>query len=358
MVMKKIALLLIFCGIIISGAGAYIITPTAPDTINVGVPLVVNGTSNLPAGVTTRITLSEVGSMRILAERQFTIQGDGSFTATFNTSSLGTGTYKLELVKNNDYDYGSGSTLWLFVNVIDRRSELAITSPLTQTFDGSLEVRGAITTISDRGIKVQVIQGNTTIYGPEYVSTTSAGGFDVSVPITAGGMYVVTLTDSTNYPWFVTYTVLSPTPTTGIATTTTEAPIARQVTQPASRSHPAYFQVESNRGELIVSTSSGVDWVVDYIDETGSVKKVNTRGTSSEEVRLSTNGGAIYFKVYPDRFEEQANVTLSVQNARSISVCTTCAAMFGDVATTTEAPLPAFLALGALGLLVIARRRS
>jgi hypothetical protein len=361
MVMKKIALLLLCSCILIAGASAYIITLSAPKTINAGAPLVVNGTSTLPPGFSTEVTLSLVGSSTTLSQKQFTIQEDGSFSVTFDTTSLEQGNYRLEIPKNSEYSYGSGSTLWLFVQVIDRRSELTVSSPLTQTYDGTLEVAGSIPTVSDGGLKVQVKQTGNTIFGPEYISTTKDGAFDTSIAIDSGGEFTVILTDTANYSWFIEYTVLIPTPTTVVTTTSlpvTQTPSIVQASAPTSRTQPAYFTVETNRGEIDAVTSAGVDWVVEYVNETGAVNKVNTRGTAAEEVRFMTNGGTVYFKIYPDQFGDQANITLSVRNARSISVCTTCQALFGDVATTTTTPLSLFLALGALGILAIARRRS
>jgi hypothetical protein len=66
----------------------------------------------------------------------------------------------------------------------------------------------------------------------------------------------------------------------------------------------------------------------------------------------------VYFKVYPDQFADQAPVTLTVENARSVSTCTTCQAVFGDVVTTPAVSLPLILVLGALAVLIIAKRRS
>jgi hypothetical protein len=360
MFMKKIALLLLCSVILIGGASAYIITLSAPKTINAGEILPVNGTSTLPAGYSTVVTLSEVGSMNTIAEKQITIQQDGSFAITFNTTSLEAGTYRLEIPKNSSY--GSSSTLWLFFNVIDRRSELTVTSPLTQTFDGTLEVAGTISTVEDRGLKVQVQQGATMVFGPEYIPTTKGGAFDISIPIEAGGSYMAILTDSTNYTWSIKYSVISPVPTPVVTTTeiptTTGIPGAPHATAIASRTQPAYFEVTTNRGEVHAITSAGVDWVVEYIDESGVLNKVNTRGTTAEEVRFASNGGTVYFKVYPDQFADQAPLTLTVENARSVMVCTTCQTLFGDVITTPATPLSLFIVLGALALavLLVARR--
>jgi hypothetical protein len=361
--MKKVALILLCSVILIGGASAYIITLSAPKTVYPGETLIVNGTSTLPAGFSTEVTLSKVGSSMVLNRQQITIQADGSFTANFDTNSLEEGNYRLEIPKNNEYSYGSSSTLWMFFEVVDRRNELVVTSSLTQTFDGTLDITGSISTVEDAGLKIQVRQGMTTVFGPEYVLTTGNGAFDISVPIDSEGSYDVTLTDSTEYPWLIHFTVLTPTPTTAVTTiteppTTTVIPAGQQATATASRAQPAYFEVDTNRGELHVVTSGGVDWVVEYVNEAGVTNKVNSRGTAAEEVRFATNGGTVYFKVYPDQFADQAPVTLTVENARSVSPCTTCQALFGDAVTTPATSLSLAVALGALAVLVIARKRT
>jgi hypothetical protein len=363
MIMKKIALILLCSIILIGGASAYIITLSAPKIVYAGETLTVNGTSNLPPGFSSTVGLSKVKASGYVAEKQFTVQADGSFSLSFDTSSLEEGTYRLEVFESNEYTYGTSSITWLSVQLIDRRNELIVTSPLSQSFDGTLDVAGSISTVEDQGLKIQVQHGAKIVFGPEYISTNDNGAFDVQVPIDSGGTYDVTLTDSTDYPWSIQYTVQTPAPTPTVTTTTetpmtTVIPMTRQATTTASRTQPAYFEVATYPGEVHAFTSSGVDWVVEYINEAGVLNKINTRGTAAEEVRFAANGGTVYFKIYPDQFADQASITLSVENARSVSLCTTCQALFGDVITTPATPLTLFLALGALVVLVIARRRS
>jgi len=101
MIMKKVALLLACSVLLVGGASAYIITLSAPKTIYVGETLNVNGTSTLPAGYSTELTLTKVGSSKILSQKQIIIQGDGSFSLSFNTSTLEGGTYRLEVPYNS-----------------------------------------------------------------------------------------------------------------------------------------------------------------------------------------------------------------------------------------------------------------
>jgi hypothetical protein len=333
-----------------------------PKPYPAGEILYVNGTSNLPPGFSTEVALSRLKTSGYITHIPITIQGDGSFSFTVDTRTLKEGTYRLEVVEKTEFPYGSSSINWIFFDVIDRRDELTVTSPLTQDFDGTLDVTGSISTVGGQGLQLEVQQGGKTVYGPEYISTGN-GAFDASVPIDTAGTYTVTLKDATEYVWTMSFSVNAPAPTTTLTpppttSVTTIPPAARTATTTASRTQPAYFEVDTNRGEVHITTSAGVDWVVEYLDESGNLNKVNTRGTASEEVRFTANGGTVYVKVYPDPYSDQASITLSVENAASVSVCTTCQGQFGDGIPTTTTPLPLFLALGALAVLVIVRRRS
>jgi hypothetical protein len=358
---KKIALLLIFCCLLVTGAAAYIVTLSAPRTVNAGEPIVVSGSSNLPPGLTTTVTLSKKGSSGIISQNEVTIQEGGNFTVSFATEALEEATYRVEIQESvNEYPYGSGSKTWLFVDVIDRRDELTVSSPRTQTFDGTLEVSGTISTVDDSGLRMEVIRGDVSVIGPTYIATRN-GMFQEEVPIEEGGIYTVNLIDTTSYRWSIQFQVSVPTtiPTTAPVTPETTAPTILQASASASRVNPAYFKVDTNIGILRASTSSGVDWVVEEIDESGEKEKINLRGADSEEITLPTRGGTVYFKIYPNRFEEQATVILYVENARNVETCPSCATIFGDAAPTTTASLPAILVfLAILAGIGLWRRRS
>ncbi len=345
---KKIALVLIVCCLLISGAAAYMIAISAPRTVSAGEPIVAQGTSNLPSGTTVTITLSKSGGFGSLEEQEVTIQEGGNFTVTFSTEGLEGETYRLE-IQEGEYPYGSGSKTWLFVDVIDRTSDLTLSSPAVQPFDGTLDVSGTVSGAGDSGLRMEVVRENVPVFGPTYIST-SAGSFQEEIPIEEGGIYTVNLVDTTGYRWTTRFTVMvrTPIPTTIPVIPTTTGPTIHQASAPASRVDPAYFRVETMIGSLWVTTSSGVDWVVEYVDESGAREKVNVRGTDSEEITLITRGNPVYFKCYPDQFGEQATIILYVENARSVETCPTCATLFGDTAPTTTAPIPAVLAFLAI----------
>jgi hypothetical protein len=100
---------------------------------------------------------------------------------------------------------------------------------------------------------------------------------------------------------------------------------------------------------------------MEYIDEDNLLTVVNEKGTiGGESATFVGKGGTVYVKVYPFTFSDQGTVTLTAQNADSVTACTSCVALFTTTpppTTTQKSPLPLFLAIFALALLVIARRR-
>ena len=77
----------------------------------------------------------------------------------------------------------------------------------------------------------------------------------------------------------------------------------------------------TRQGPVRVFTSSGTDWVIEYIDPSGQRAKMNTKGPGfPEELTVQGNGETQYFMVYPNKYSDQANVTLFAENANDITV--------------------------------------
>ena len=106
--------------------------------------------------------------------------------------------------------------------------------------------------------------------------------------------------------------------------TTTTVPVQQvSATAQASRNQPAYFAVDTKPGAVTISTSSGIDWVMEYIDEDNLLTVVNEKGTiGGESATFVGKGGTVYVKVYPFTFSDQGTVTLTAQNAESVTACT------------------------------------
>ncbi|MCK8519537.1 hypothetical protein [Methanoculleus sp. 7T] len=361
--MKRIAWLTVIAAMLLVGAAsAAYVEISAPKTVYVGDSLVVTGTTivggltkpSLNPGFSTDVVLYSVKHTKSEVDRKtIVVQQDGSFSATFKTEGLAAGDYTVEIIDPEPPNtFGGSSKTLQFLKLVDRSGGIKIVSPLTQDFDGSLDITGAITGLGGSGVQVRVEHESATVYGPEYIRTDANGAFSTAVPITAAGPYKVTFSDSQGYIGTVIFVVTGkPTPTATQATVSASAP--------ATRSAPAYFEVDTKVGAVTISTSSGIDWVVEYVDENGELHKVNDKGLLEPEVaEFSAQGGLVYVKVYPMSYKDSGTVQVSAANAKSVKVSTAAPGLFGD-ATPTPAqatPIPVALALLALLVVVLARR--
>jgi len=365
--MKRIAwLTLLAAMLLVSAASAAYVEINAPKTVYAGDPLKVTGTTivggltkpSLNPGFSTDVVLYSVKhSKSEVVRKTIVVQEDGSFSATFDTRGLAAGDYTVEIIDPEPPNtFGGSSKTLQFLKLVDRSGDLRITSPLTQELDGSLDISGAITDIGGAGVRIQVEYGGTTVYGPEYIKTDADGRFSVTVPISDAGAYNVTFSDTRSYIDTIEFAVLGgaspPTETQG-ATVSASAP--------ATRSAPAYFEVDTGVGTVTLTTSSGgIDWVVEYIDEGGSLHKINDAGLlDPETTEFSAQGDWVYVKVYPVGYNDRGTVQLSATNADAVRVSQNAPVIFGDATPTpteTAAPLPAVLALLALLVVILSRR--
>lgn len=353
-------LLCLLCCLAAPASAAFIEIAT-PDSINAGQTLEVTGTTvAVKPGYVVDIVLYDTTSTKSEIDRQaVVIQGDGTFEVTFETDSLRSGTYSVEVQSRGEDIFGGSSKKIKIFKIVNRNDELSITSPKTQEYDGTLQVAGTLAKYGDDGVKVTVTDAyKATIYGPTWVRT-DAGAFSASVPITSGGTYVAEIADRTGYVWTVRFTVtggeaVQPTPTA----TQTPGP-TYSASAPASRGNPAYFAVETLGGPVTISTSTGIDWVLEYIDEKGQRSMVNSQGTTApESVTLQATGGVVYVKVTPQLYTETGTVTVAAENVRKISVDAAVAGKFGDpVPTTAQSPMPIGLVLLALGAVFLLFRK-
>jgi len=360
--MKRIAWLTIIAAMMLVGtASAAYISFTAPSTVYVGDTLEITGTTiveGLPKptvnpGFSTEVVLYSAQYVKHeIARKTIVVQEDGSFSTAFETADLGPGQYSIEIVDPTQTTFGSSSKVRQIITLVDRSGSLMISSPSNQDFDGTLDLRGAIADLGDAGVQVEVERDSFTVYGPKFVATDKNGAFSVEVPISEGGSYEVTFSDTKGYigdAVFVVAGTPGPTPT--------EAMIS--ASSPASRSAPAYFEVDTKSGIVTIATSAGIDWVVEYVDEDGESHKVNNKGMLERETaEVAARGGPVYVKVYPMSYNDSGTVQVSASNADSVRVSQTAPGLFGDATPTPAqaAPLPAALALLALLAVVFARR--
>ncbi len=360
--MKRIAWLTLIAAMMLVGtASAAYVAISAPQTVYVGDSLKVTGTTivgglpkpSLDPGFSTEIILYYAQSAKREVGRQtIVVQEDGSFSARFETEGLKAGLYSIELVDPTLSTFGSSSTKQRTVTLVDRSGILTMSSPLNQDFDGSLDLRGSIGEIGDAGVRILIEHDGLIVYGPEYFATDKNGAFYAEVPISEGGSYEVTFSDTKGYIGAVVFVVTGTPGPTG-------TPAMISAISPATRSAPAYFEVDTRSGTVTIATSAGIDWVVEYIDEDDNLRKVNNKGMlEAETVEVAARGGPVYVKVYPMSYNDSGTVQVSAANADSVTVSQTAPGLFGDATPTPAqaAPVPAVLALLALLAVVFSRR--
>ncbi|HNS83726.1 MAG TPA: hypothetical protein PKL26_08260, partial [Methanolinea sp.] len=142
---RVVILMSVFLLLLAGVSAAYELSIYAPMNVQRGMPLVVNGTSNLPAGISVDVILSRSEyTTEEIARETVTLQGPKEFNVVFDTQELSKGQYKVEVPGVQGYAFLGDSTTIRVVQIIDRTDELTIKSPRTQEMDGSLELRGII----------------------------------------------------------------------------------------------------------------------------------------------------------------------------------------------------------------------
>lgn len=320
--MKKIVLLALGLCLLVSGVPAYQVFISAPETLTIGMPLVVNGTTTFGIGTPIDVVLYQQVTTSTEVKRKIAyVQADNTFRVIFDTTYLPTGTYKVEVPT-----VGTGDSVNMRqVQFIDRSDEIVLSSQTTQVLSRKLSVTGKITGDINSGVQVAVIgPDNGVIFGPSYVTTDNLGGFSMEVPVSQTGDYEMTFTDSHGYIGSRVITIISGKDTIVPVTSVTGSAIMSARTK-ASRDNPAYFIVRPlNNGTVTVTTSSSVDWVVEYVDANGALHTVNDQGdVNAEEITINGAQGPLYFKVYPYKLSVSTTVSLNAVNAESVAISPT-----------------------------------
>jgi hypothetical protein len=358
--MKKIVLLVIGLLFLSGSASAYLVNIEAPDTLSVGKPLIVTGTTTFGIGTPIDVVLYyQLTTTTEIKRKIVYVQSDYTFRTVFDTTGLKPGMYKVEVPTN-----GMGNSVNMrVVNLVDRSEEIRLTSSPTQNFKERISIAGSIKGDENSGVQVEVIgPDNSVIFGPTYVNTDYLGNFATDIPVTEPGVYEVSFTDSRGYVGkrSITVTELQPLASTPIPTT---IPVVSAHTK-ASRDTPAYFTIKSGFGPVTIHTSSSIDWIVEYVDPKGAIQLVNEQGERyPERFTLQGNSKTLYIKVYPVKYALNNEVFVYAENANSITVSPTVPAPFARVAqqapvdTPESAPLP-LLGIAATGIAVLFMRRN
>lgn len=344
--MKTIALLLIGLFFLQVSAIAYQVSIEAPETLTVGKPLVVTGTTTFGIGTPIDVVLYYQLTTTTEVKRKIAyIQPDKTFKAVFDTTGLKTGTYKVEVPSSG---MGGDSVTTRVIQLVDRSDAIQISSSLTQPFSGRMVVAGSISGGETTGIQIEVLgPDGEEVAGPRYVNTNYLGDFSVEIPITKAGDYEVSFTDSKGYIGEKTFTILSE--PARIDNTSGEPTPGLQILSAhgiSSYGAPAYFKIVPGTGPVTIYTSASLDWVLEYIDENGVKHTINDKGTQvSERVSLIGKGETLYFRVYPASKTASGDAVIYGQNVQLIEVSPTVPPGFESTMPTPaeETPLSPLL---------------
>jgi hypothetical protein len=373
--MKKILIIAVFLLIMAGPAAAYEISIFAPPSVQVGEPITVNGTTNLPAGTSFDITLSHSDYVTEIKDtKSVVIQQGQDFSVVFPTVGYVRGTYKIEVLPISQVRYLGSSVTLRVIELTDRSDEVTFSSPRTQYLDRNLIITGMDKNVGNKGIDLQIADPDgKIIFGPVYISTTPSGAFSKETPINVSGNYTITMGDQQGY--IGTYIVMVLPRASGevpevtryvpVSTPQATASSLSSATQFASRDQPAYFTVSTKNGPVRVYTSSGTDWVIEYVDDSGKRVKMNNKGHDfAEDATVQGNGNDRYFMVYPNKYSDSDTVTFYAENANDVKASSMAPAAFasGEVAgpdTTKKTPLSPWVAVPAIagGCLLAFRRK-
>jgi hypothetical protein len=359
--MKKIVLLVMGLLFLSGFASAYRVNIDAPDSLPVGKPLIVNGTTTFGIGTPIDVVLYyQLTTTTEIKRKIVYVQSDYTFRAVFDTTGLKTGMYKVEVPTNGAGDSVNMRVVYLF----DRSDDIQLSSSATQNFNGKMTISGTIRGDENSGVQIEVIgPSDDVVFGPRFINTDYQGNFAIDVPITEPGDYEVSFTDARGYVGKRIISVRQQNQTLGASPISTTLSIVSAHAK-SSRDNPVYFAIKTGNGKVNIHTSSSIDWVVEYIDDKGAIKMVNEEGEQyPEKVQLQGKGKTIYIKVYPMKYSVNSEVFMYAENAVSVVVSPTVPAPFAASAQQTPtdtpmSPLLPLLGVVALGIAFMIIRRN
>ncbi len=347
--MKKIVLLLMGLFFLTGFGSAYRVNIDAPDSLAIGKPLIVNGTTTFGIGTPIDVVLYyQLTTTSEIKRKIVYVQSDYTFRAVFDTTGLKTGMYKVEVPTNGMSD----SVTMRVVYLVDRSDDIQLTSPSTQNFNGKIYISGTIKGDENSGVQIEVIgPDNSVVFGPRYINTNYQGTFTTEVPVTKPGEFEVSFTDARGYVGkrIITIKALQ-SMTSGPSPAPTTVSIVSAHAK-SSRDDPAYFTIKTGIGQVIIHTSSSIDWVIEYVDDNGVIQLVNGQGEQyPEQFQLQGKGKPVYIKVYPVKYSVNSEVFIYAENALSVVAVSSVPEPFVKSAPISPTDTPASPVFPALGI--------
>src|SRR5665647_235631 len=348
--MKKIVLLLMGLFFLTGIGSAYRVNIDAPDSLAIGKPLIVNGTTTFGIGTPIDVVLYyQLTTTTEIKRKIVYVQSDYSFRAVFDTTGLKTGMYKVEVPTT-----GMGDSITMrVVYLVDRSDDIQLNSPATQNFNGKIYISGAIKGDESSGVQIEVIgPDNVVVFGPRYINTNYQGIFTTDIPITESGDFEISFTDARGYVGkrIITITAQQSLTSAPSPASTTLSIVSAHTK--STRDNPAYFAIKTGFGQVTIHTSSSIDWVIEYVDDKGVIQLVNGQGEQyPEQIQIQGKGKTLYIKVYPVKYSVNSEVFIYAENALSVAISSTVPEPFAAAsAQKTPADTPASPVLPVLSI--------
>ncbi|MDP3563974.1 MAG: hypothetical protein Q8R70_05745, partial [Methanoregula sp.] len=252
--MKRIILIALCLGCITGTASAYGLYLSCPESIQSGLPLKCSIDADFPAGTSFNIVFYQTQYTSTEVSRQpITIQ-DNKLTQykLLDTKGLPGGNYKVEVqyMGADEPRLRSDSKTMQMIKIIDRSSDITITSPMTQNPDEALRIEGSIYKLGNEGVKIEVRGPDGAVAFDNWIGTkesmqSGAGVFTKQVTVIGTGDYDVMFTDAKGYIGTKTFRVVGPAtpaitsvPTTAAVVKTTKAPTTAPTPWPTATQSP------------------------------------------------------------------------------------------------------------------------
>lgn len=216
--MKCVPVSLFVLALLCGGVQAYVISFDAPAELRAGVPLEVTGTTNFPDGTQFDIILykAQFTTPAVVGRRMIIVDAEKDFSASFPTTDLEAGPYKIEIkfLKDPGSSLGSSSVTMRQVTLIDRSGEIVLTASRDQTIDEALLVAGYIPNLGVATITLQIDGPRGFTLHDRHVRTTTTlagkdGYFSEKIVVTDPGNYYVSVYDAKGFISQIRYSVTS-----------------------------------------------------------------------------------------------------------------------------------------------------
>lgn len=220
----RIILAFLALALLAGAAEAYVVSIDAPEGIQAGAPLEVTGTTTFPAGTQFDIILyrTQFTTPELIDRRMIVVDESKAFDASFPTTGLPAGKYKVEVqfLEDPGSSLGSSSVTLRLVELIDRSGEIVLEAPKEQSLDQALLVTGYIPEIGVATITVKIDGPKGFSLPDQTLRTTTTlgskdGHFSRRFNVTDPGNYYVNFYDSKGFISQVRYSVIGnlPAPT-------------------------------------------------------------------------------------------------------------------------------------------------